>query len=104
MSTVLFYAIAGTGLFSIGLHALLVHRHLLRKILAINVMGGGVFLVLAAMATRNGAAIPDPVPHAMIITGIVVAVAATALALVLMLKLTAETGHAVLADGKDDNP
>lgn len=103
MSTVLFYALAGTGLFSIGLHALLVHRHLLRKILAINVMGGGVFLVLAAMATRNGATIPDPVPHAMIITGIVVAVAATALALVLMLKLTTEAGQAVLPDSKDDN-
>jgi len=33
-----------------------------------------------------------------------VAVAATALALVLMLTLMAETGHAVLPDGKDDNP
>ncbi len=103
MSAALVYALAGAGLFSIGLHALLVHRHLLRKILAINVMGGGVFLVLAAMATRNDAALPDPVPHAMIITGIVVAVAATALALVLMLKLTTEAGHAVLPDGKDDN-
>ena len=102
MSAALVYALAGAGLFSIGLHALLVCRHLLRKILAINVMGGGVFLVLAAMATRNDAALPDPVPHAMIITGIVVAVAATALALVLMLKLTAETGHPVLPDGKDD--
>ena len=101
MSAALVDALAGTGLFSIGLHALLVCRHLLRKILAINVMGGGVFLVLAAMARRN-AALPDPVPHAMIITGIVVAVAATALALVLMLKLTTETGRAVLPDGKDD--
>lgn len=105
MSAAFFYALTGTGLFSIGLHALLAYRHLLRKILAINVLGSGVFLVLAAMATRNGNAIPDPVPHAMIITGIVVAVAATALALVLMLKLTAETGHAVLPDGKkEENP
>lgn len=102
MSAALFYALAGTGLFSIGLHALLVHRHLLRKILAINVMGSGVFLVLAAMATRAGA-IPDPVPHAMIITGIVVAVAATALALVLMLKLTTETGQAVLPGRKEED-
>ena len=103
MSAALVYALAGAGLFSIGLHALLVCRHLLRKILAVNVMGSGVFLVLAAMATRNDAALPDPVPHAMIITGIVVAVAATALALVLMLKLTTEAGHPVLPDGKDDN-
>jgi multicomponent Na+:H+ antiporter subunit C len=104
MTAALVYALVGAGLFSIGLYALLVHRHLLRKILAVNVMGSGVFLILAAMATRNGVAIPDPVPHAMIITGIVVAVAATALALVLMLTLTAETGHAVLPDSKDDNP
>ena len=104
MSAALVYALAGTGLVAIGLHALLVHRHLLRKILAVNVMGSGVFLILAAMATRGGVALPDPVPHAMIITGIVVAVAATALALVLMLTLTAETGHAVLPDSKDDNP
>lgn len=105
MSAAFFYVFAGVGLFSIGLHALFAHRHLLRKILAINVMGSGVFLVLAAMATRNGVAIADPVPHAMIITGIVVAVAATALALVLMLKLTAETGHAVLPSRKkEENP
>lgn len=103
MSSVLFYALAGAGLFSIGLYALLVHRHLLRKILAVNVMGSGVFLVLAAMAAPNAIAISDPVPHAMIITGIVVAVAATALALILMLKLTAETGQAVLPGREEEN-
>lgn len=102
MSAEVVYALAGSGLFSIGLHALLAHRHLLRKILAINVMGSGVFLVLAALARRAGGVMPDPVPHAMIITGIVVAVAATALALVLMLKLTAESGHAVLPGGKQE--
>lgn len=104
MSAALVYALAGIGLFSIGLHALVVHRHLLRKILAINVMGSGVFLVLAAVASRSDTAIPDPVPHAMIITGIVVAVAATALALVLMLRLTTETGHAVLSGTNEDKP
>lgn len=103
MKAALLYSLAGIGLFSIGLHALLVHRHLLRKILALNVMGSGVFLALAALAVPPGAAMPDPVPHAMIITGIVVAVAATALALVLMLKLVAATGHASLSDSKEDN-
>lgn len=96
MNTALFYAVAGVGLFSLGLHALIVHAHLLRKILALNVMGSGVFLVLTALAQRSSTVMPDPVPHAMVITGIVVAVAATALALVLMLKLTAATGRAVL--------
>jgi len=98
MNAAFFYAIAGVVLFSLGLHALIMHRHLLRKILALNVMGSGVFLMLAALAKRTGTTIPDPVPHAMVITGIVVAVAATALALVLMLRLSAATGHAVLPD------
>ena len=96
MSTALIYGFGGVALFAIGVHGLLRFRHLLRKILAFNIMGSGVFLLLAALATRTGAAIPDPVPHAMIITGIVVAVAATALALVLMLQLTAATGEPIL--------
>lgn len=103
MSVALFYALTGAGLFSIGLYALLVHRHLLRKILAVNVMGSGVFLVFAAMAAPKAIAISDPVPHAMIITGIVVAVATTALALILMLRLTAETGQTVLPGREEEN-
>lgn len=94
MNTVFLYALTGVGLFALGLYALIVHAHLLRKILAINVMGSGVFLVLIALAARTQGAVPDPVPHAMVITGIVVAVSATALALALMLRVRAETGSA----------
>ncbi len=98
MSTAYFYALVGVGLFSLGLYALIVHAQLLRKILALNVLGNGVFLVLVALAMRAGDNLSDVVPHAMVITGIVVAVSATALALTLMLKLTAETGLAELSD------
>jgi multicomponent Na+:H+ antiporter subunit C len=86
MSSVFFYALTGVGLFTLGLYALIVYTHLLRKILAINVMGSGIFLLLVSLAARTRGA-PDPVPHAMVITGIVVAISATALALVLMLRL-----------------
>ncbi len=98
MSAAFFFALVGVGLFSLGLHALIVHAHLLRKILALNVMGSGIFLVLVALSRRTGGAQPDAVPHAMVITGIVVAVSATALALTLMLRVTAETGRAELHD------
>lgn len=98
MSSVPLFALVGVGLFCIGLYALIVYAHLLRKILAINVMGSGVFLVLAALADRTVDAAPDPVPHAMVITGIVVAVATTAFALVLMLKVAEKTGRAELPD------
>lgn len=98
MSDAFLYALVGVGLFSLGIYALILYAHLLRKILALNVMGSGVFLVLVALAKRTENALPDPVPQAMVITGIVVAVSATALALILMLKVSAQNGQAMLAD------
>jgi multicomponent Na+:H+ antiporter subunit C len=98
MSNVFLYALVGAGLFTLGLYALIVHQHLLRKILAINVLGSGVFLVLVALGGRTPGASSDPVPHAMVITGIVVAVSATALALALMLRVREETGRARLPE------
>ena len=98
MNTVFLYALVGVGLFTLGLYALIVHTHLLRKILAVNVMGSGVFLVLVALGGRTPGASPDPVPHAMVITGIVVAVSATALALALLLRVRAETGRTRLPE------
>lgn len=102
MNGALLYAWAGVGLVALGLYALIVHAHLLRKILAVNVLGSGVFLVLVALATQRPGAPPDPVPHAMVITGIVVAVSATALALALMLRLRAEAGRDSLPEGSRD--
>ena len=92
------YAFTGVGLVALGLFALIVYPHLLRKIMAINVMGSGVFLILVGLARRAPGALPDPVPHAMVITGIVVAVSATALALILMVRVYAATGRAVLPE------
>jgi multicomponent Na+:H+ antiporter subunit C len=96
LSSSIFFSLAGAGLFCIGLRALLRQAHLLRKVLAINLMGSGCFLVLVAPADPL-----DPVPQAMVITGIVVAVSATALALNLMLKVVDITGAAALDEGRD---
>lgn len=98
MTMPVLFALVGIGLFCLGLHALVVYGHLLRKILAVNIMGSGIFLVLVGLANRGNEASPDPVPHAMVITGIVVAVSATALALSLALKVKAVTGRADLSD------
>lgn len=84
------YAIVGVALFCRSLHAVIVNDNPLRRILAVNVMSSGVFLVLVALAWRAPEASPDPVPHAMVITGIVVAVSATALAVVLINRLRAD--------------
>ncbi|GAB0147611.1 MULTISPECIES: cation:proton antiporter subunit C [Marichromatium] len=91
MSTQLLYGGAGVALCVLGLWAFLVHRPLLRKLIAINIMGSGVFHLLIALAERDGAP-PDPVPHALVLTGIVVAVSATALALVFGRRLDEQGG------------
>lgn len=90
MSTGLLFAATGVLLFALGLAGLLLATHLLRKVLAFNVLGSGVFLVLVGLPQRDGVA--DPVSQAMVLTGIVVAVAATALALALFRRLHALTG------------
>jgi multicomponent Na+:H+ antiporter subunit C len=83
MTAQLLYGSAGLLLFVLGLWSFLVHEPLLRKVIALNITGAGVFHVLIAVAYRGDAAPPDPVPHALVLTGIVVAVSATALALIL---------------------
>jgi multicomponent Na+:H+ antiporter subunit C len=58
------------------------------------------------VVARRGAAagLPaDPVPQAMVITGLVVAFAATALALVLTLRLHQTTGAVTLAEDPEAN-
>ncbi len=87
------YGITGCLIAALGLRTALLHTGLLQRLIGINVMGAGVFLVFIAVAYRGPDAAPDPVPHALVLTGIVVAVSATALALALGRRLIAERGH-----------
>lgn len=82
MTAALAYAIAGVLLVAMGLAAMLLQPHLVRCLIAFNVMGGGVFLVLLGLAPGHGSS-ADAVAQTLILTGIVVAVAATGLALAL---------------------
>ena len=93
------YGLCAAALIGVGLFGLIVHPHPLRKILAFNVIGSGVFVMFGVVA-RKGAAAGfggDPVPQALVITGIVVAFSATALALMLVLRLFQQTGRTTLA-------
>lgn len=92
------YGIAGVLIFCVSLFALAVRPQLLHKVLALNVGGSGIFLVYIALASRGGGEVLDPVPQAMVITGIVIAVSTTALALVLVLKLEQLFGVTRLSD------
>jgi multicomponent Na+:H+ antiporter subunit C len=102
MTEATLYGLCSAVLVGVGLFGLIMHPQPLRKILAFNLIGGGVFLLFGAVALRGAAAGlgGDPVPQALIITGLVVAFAATALAVALLLRLFQETGRATLgSDG-----
>lgn len=90
LTTQLLYGLTGVGLFALALRAVLLQASLLRRLLALNLMGAGLFLMLIAVAYRGPDQVPDPVPHALVLTGIVVAVSATALALALGRRLRKE--------------
>ena len=81
MSNALLFAWTGAALCGLGLFGFIVHRHLMRRLLAFNIMGSGCFLVLVGLA-QDGRG-PGPVPQALVLSGIVVAGASTALALVI---------------------
>ena len=98
MSSALVYALTGAALFVLGMAGLILQPHLLRKILAFNIMGSGIFLMLVGVAQRAGT--PDPVPQAMVLTGIVVAIAATALALALVRQMLDMNGEMRLPEEK----
>ena len=88
MSAATLAGLVGAALVGLGLYGLIVNPQPLRKVLAFNLIGSGVFLVFGIVARRGAAAgFPfDPVPQAMVITGIVVAFAASALAVALILR------------------
>jgi multicomponent Na+:H+ antiporter subunit C len=98
--------LVASALIGVGLYGFIVNPQPLRKLLAFNVVGNGVFVLFAVIARRG--AIPglggDPVPQALLITGIVVAFAATALAVTLLLRLHAATGTATLAADAPASP
>jgi multicomponent Na+:H+ antiporter subunit C len=84
------YGLTACVIVALGLRGALLHASLLQRIVAINVMGAGVFMMLVAVAYRGPGLPPDPLPHALVLTGIVVAVSATALALALVRRLHEE--------------
>jgi multicomponent Na+:H+ antiporter subunit C len=99
MTTATLFGLCAAALVGLGLYGLIVHPQPLRKLLAFNLLGGGVFLLLGAVA-RRGAGLGlggDPVPQALVITGLVVAFSATALAVALLLRLAEAAGSAGLS-------
>lgn len=102
MSTDLIYLVTGAGVSMLGLRGFVTRAHLFWKILGINLMGSGIFLILIAAPPRLPGGEADPVPQAMVLTGIVVALSATALALGVALRVAVRTGRPYLEEEAGD--
>ncbi len=90
--------IGAMALFIIGLYTVLTHNNLLKRVIGINIMETAVFLFFVSIGYVEGARAPivlengetlfvNPIPSALILTGIVVAVSITAYSLSLIVKL-----------------
>ena len=87
-------------LFGIGFSMLLFRRNLIKKLIGMNIMDTGAFLLLASMGFIEGRRPPiiedgvttaanyiNPVPAGLVLTGIVVSVSVTAVMLSLTVRL-----------------
>ena len=95
-----YYQTAAVILFCIGFCMLLFDRNLLKKVLGLDIMDTGVFLLLADRGFISGgkaniivdgitdaAYYINPIPAGLVLTGIVVSVSVTALMLALTVRL-----------------
>ena len=95
-----YYEVVAVLLFGIGLATLLLHRNLVKKVIGLNIMDTAVCLFLAAKGYIAGRAVPivvdgvqdveayiNPIPTGLILTGIVISVSMTAVALALIANL-----------------
>jgi multicomponent Na+:H+ antiporter subunit C len=94
---------AFVALFGIGLYIIVAKQNLIKKLLGLNIMETSVFgfIVTSGMVDHGTAPIvgagaegpfASPLPHALILTGIVVAVSISALALSLIIEIYRQCG------------
>ncbi|MCC5879356.1 MAG: NADH-quinone oxidoreductase subunit K [Idiomarina sp.] len=102
MTSDLWFALMGVALIALAAFTFFRQVHLLRRILAFNIMGSGVFLVMVGMAQHQRET--DPVPQALVLTGIVVAVSATALALIIFRRFYSVSGQVELDEYQIEEP
>lgn len=90
--------LAAVILFCIGLWVVVAKENLIKKLLGLNIMETAVFAFIVTAGMVDGGAAPivgsgalppfaSPLPHALVLTGIVVAVSVTALALALIVEV-----------------
>ncbi|XQU07937.1 DUF4040 domain-containing protein [Halomonas sp. LY9] len=88
--------LAAVVIVSVGMGAFALHRHLLRRLMAFNVLGSGVFLMLAGMADTR------PSSQALISVGLVIAWLGSLLGVLLIRRLVEQEGSVAL-DGEQSS-
>lgn len=89
---------AATALLCIGLWIIIVRGNLIKKVVGLNILQTGVFLLYISMGYVRGGTAPilvddpdavyaNPLPHVLILTAIVVSVATSSLALALIVRI-----------------
>lgn len=100
-----YFETASIILFGVGFVTLLLHNNLIKKIIGMNIMDTAIFLFFISKGYIHGKEAPiirgsqgsvngyvNPVPTALVLTGIVVAVSITAFALALTVRLYEKYG------------
>ncbi len=92
------------ALFLVGLTGMLLHPNLMRKLMAMNILQVSVIFFFITVAAKTGGTPPileeglqnstyvNPLPHALMLTAIVVGVATTGVALSLLIRLWRKYG------------
>jgi multicomponent Na+:H+ antiporter subunit C len=88
------------SLLLIGLYGMLAQRNLVKKLMAMNILQVAAILFFIALADKSGATAPiampgvhsvatyiNPLPHALMLTAIVVGVSTTGVALALLIRI-----------------
>lgn len=90
MSRTDLFLLLGVALAVLGIVRMLLTRDLIGRVIGLNIASGGVLMVLLTVAVRSGPTVPDALPHAMVLTGIVITVSVTALAVVLIRRIESD--------------
>jgi multicomponent Na+:H+ antiporter subunit C len=89
----------------LGLHTMMAHRNLLKKAVGMTIFQTAIILFFLVMSIKRGATLPivsagvsdpaaymNPLPHALMLTAIVVMVATSGVALAILVRLYARYG------------
>lgn len=93
------------GLLMLGLYTMIAHRNLLKKLIGMTIFQAAIILFFMLLSVKREATLPivpdgvvdarafmNPLPHALMLTAIVVAVATSGVALAILIRLHAAYG------------